>query len=153
MSGPLRLALALTFAGLALGAEPRPAAACSVRPFSPEERIEWQSDLWRRSETVYLARIDRLRSFRDARGYSGRRGVLVPIAVLKGGGPIPWVSLSATAETSCGLGSAALSGKQGDRFLVYSSARGPRVTSRVTTMALEDVVDPQARRALRGVRR
>ncbi|RZJ90685.1 MAG: hypothetical protein EON88_18270 [Brevundimonas sp.] len=152
MSGPIRLALALSFAA-AFSAAPPPAIACSILPFTPEQRVAWQGDLWRQSETVYLARIDRLRSFRDAQGRPGRRGVLVPIAVLKGGGPIPWVSLTATAETSCGLGIAALSGEQGDRFLVYSSDRGPLVTRQVRTMALEDVVDPQARRALRGVRR
>ncbi|RZJ46357.1 MAG: hypothetical protein EON87_04950 [Brevundimonas sp.] len=153
MPGLLRLALALIFATAALGGAPPPAVACSVRPFTPEERLAWQADLWRQSETVYLARIDRLRSFRDAQGRPGRRGVLVPIAVLKGGGPIPWVSLSATSETSCGIMISALSGEQGDRFLVYSADRGARVTSRVRTLALEDVVDPHARRALRGVRR
>lgn len=97
--------------------------ACSV--LSTGTEVGRQRAMWDASTTVYVARIDRLRPSQFQGRPSGYRGVLVPLQVLKGAGPIPWLSLDYPRPvTSCGPYPSALAGTNGDRFIVYSRTRG-----------------------------
>lgn len=117
--------------------------ACSVSSTGTE--VSRQRAMWDASTTVYVARIDRLRPSQFQGRPSGYQGMLVPLQVLKGAGPVPWLSLDYPGPvTSCGPYPSALAGTNGDRFLVYSRTRGRNTTSNVTTIALDKIVDPRA---------
>lgn len=120
--------------------DPNPAAACEFTTSTGPQVAPWDV-----SETVYLARIERLQTF-QARDHSGRRGVLVPVDVLKGSGPVPNVNLTTRPPlTSCDSEPSALwpGVSNGDLFLVYSNDRGPDVTENVGMVRAETVDDPR----------
>lgn len=120
--------------------DPKPAAACEYMTSTEPQVAPWDV-----SETVYLARIERLQTF-QAKYHSGRRGVLVPVDVLKGSGPVPNIALATRPNpTSCDTEPPALRPgvSNGDLFIVFSNDRGPNVTENVGMVRAETVDDPR----------
>lgn len=126
------------------------AYACSYANYPTP--LEEQRAFWNASRTVFLARIDRLRPFSTVEQPHGRRGVLVPLEVLKGTGPIPWVPLSTRrVTTSCDSQPPALQrwSTNGELFVVFSRDRGRNVSSEVRMVRRINVVEPRVLARLR----
>lgn len=104
-----------------------PALRAQACDFAYKPEPERQRALWDQSATVYLARIDRLRP-REWDRLTARRGVLVPIRVLKGAGSVPRVPVQHNAHiTSCGLSPSALESNNGEMFIVFAASSGASI--------------------------
>ena len=144
----------LAAACLAIAAQP--AEACVLAPPASSEvvterTLAYQTQLWTRSDLVFLSRVDRIGSVRlSGYGSRGLRAELTPALALKGQLPTRPVPIRHTTFTSCGpipfLD--ALDGQEGDWFVTYARSL-PSGLSVDATVRVADLVEPEALRAWR----
>lgn len=118
-------------------------------------RVEYQQQWWNESQSVLLARVERVGSvqLRDDWGEAyddSPRVFLRPVRWLKGSGSARRFRLSYDGMTSCGPygGGDAVDGEVGEVFVVYVREGQPHQRSVIESLAPENVVDPQVREML-----
>lgn len=126
------------------------AVACVMAPpASPEETaariLKYQTDLWTRSESVFLARVTRHGTVRMEWG-SGLWAELTPVLQLKGARATERTRIQHTGFTSCGPAPFldALHPTPDDFYIVYSASEAPAPGSIDATLRLPALVEPLA---------
>jgi hypothetical protein len=146
------------------------AAACPPPPPppppAPGESIEaWQARLeaeaqaqiagyqrgwWEQSQSVLLARIERIDSVAIRNDWTGTnarspRVRLRPVRWLKGSGPPGRFHLNVTGVSDCGPygGGEAVNGRMGELFLVFVREGRPSQANVITSLALDTIVDEE----------
>ena len=145
----------LMTASLLAALAPGAALACTPPlPVSTElaaqREQERQSELWTRSDAVFLAEISTIERLALQGGPSGMRADLSPSLALKGERPTGKIDIRHSTLTSCGYIPFfdALNGAQGDWYVVYTRAL-PGGLSVDATIPVDALVDKDAVRAWR----
>lgn len=152
----------LLWVGTALLLAGTPASACSIAPppYPPPtpEQVRAgirasQQGLWKRADLVFTAGVISIGRAQPA-GYPGfRKAWLRPLALLKGSALPGRFTLQHEDMTSCGAYPVfdVLGGGKGRFYLVYARAGPIGNRTVLATVAVRDLVDPFARRAVAHV--
>ncbi|RYG75158.1 MAG: hypothetical protein EON59_18500 [Alphaproteobacteria bacterium] len=139
-----------TLAAAVLLLGPTNAEACLMAPpASPEETAartrEYQSDLWTRSDSIFVARVTRHGTVQMEWG-RGLWTELTPVLQLKGERRTARTRIQHTVFTSCGPAPIldALHPAPDEFYIVYSTSAAHEQGSINATLRLQDLVDPLA---------
>ncbi|MDG2531302.1 hypothetical protein [Caulobacter endophyticus] len=134
---------------VAVGSSQAPACVMAP-PATPEVQrqrtLDFQASLWDRSQTVFVARVERRGPVKIKGAHEGQEAVLRPVLQLKGPPVTPLVTVRHTHFTSCGPAPFldALHPQAEGVFVVYSSSAEPTGEAVIGTLAPKALIEPRA---------
>jgi hypothetical protein len=130
------------------------AMRAEARALREQSWINQQQSWWDDSESVFIARVERVANVRLDFG-EARRTYLRPVRWLKGGGPARRFFVNHEGWTSCGpygRGGAAVEGAVGETFVVFVRDGRPSLNNLITSVAPSVITHPELRALLAAER-